>query len=166
MSANSHANPLQVAALHRYWMWANQLRELFEQELIKPEWITNHKELTDKHPEIIGVLFISSTPGMLMSHWYGALYVAVEGWRELGLTDPIIDPLINDPAIDLLKRYRNGAFHYQKNYFDDRFAAFMAEQTSVTWIRKLNLEMGRFFLQYVNANTEPAGSANSPSARG
>jgi hypothetical protein len=50
-----------------------------------------------------------------MSYWYAALYVVIEGWRDLGLADATIDALLQSPNVDLLKRYRNGVFHFQKD---------------------------------------------------
>jgi hypothetical protein len=44
-------------------------------------------------------------PGIFMSYWYGGLYVVVEGWRELRLSDPKIDALLTSQNVNLLKRY-------------------------------------------------------------
>ena len=82
-----------------------------------------------------------------MSYWYGGLYVVIEGWHELGLSDPTLDELVQSSNVALLKRYRNGVFHFQKQYFDQRFTDFMASQDSVPWVRKLNLAFGDYFLR-------------------
>lgn len=40
---------------------------------------------------------------MYQSLWYGALYVVVEGWRELRLSDPEVEFVLSDEAmVDLL----------------------------------------------------------------
>jgi len=84
-----------------------------------------------------------------MSYWYGALYVLVEGWRQLQLTDPIIDQLLASPNVDLLRRYRNGVFHFQKKFYDERFWDLMlAGRKSVQWVSQLHLEFGRYFLSF------------------
>jgi hypothetical protein len=94
-----------------------------------------------------------------MSHWYGSLYVVIERWRQLRLTDPKIDQLISSPKVGLLKKYRDGVFHFQRNYFDDRFQGFLASQDSVGWVRAIHSEFGRYFLQEAAArnkqNTSP-----------
>ena len=52
-----------------------------------------------------------------MAAWYGMLNTVVEGWEELGFSDPEIDELLIDEQMKkLLKRYRHGAFHYQADY--------------------------------------------------
>ena len=54
---------------------------------------------------------------VLMLHFYSALWVAIEAWRECPLTDETIDELLTDPAfeknVQLLRRFRNGVYHYQ-----------------------------------------------------
>jgi hypothetical protein len=94
---------------------------------------------------------------LYMSYWYGGLFVVIEGWRELQLTDPVIDSLLKSKNVDLLRRYRNGVFHFQKNYFDERFIGFMRDgENCVDWVRQLNREFGRFFLSWSKTrNTKP-----------
>ncbi|MCK4798503.1 MAG: hypothetical protein KAT05_14070 [Spirochaetes bacterium] len=84
---------------------------------------------------------------MHMDIWYGLLYVVIEGWQELKLTDDKINELLESNNVGLLKRYRNGVFHYQKEYNDKRFENFFKESGTVEWIRSLNREMGRWFLE-------------------
>ena len=86
---------------------------------------------------------------MYMSFWYGELYVVVEGWRRLTLADAIVDALLEDSEmVELLRRYRNGTFHYQANYWDDRFINFIkVGRRSATWVRKLNRALGAYFLR-------------------
>jgi hypothetical protein len=83
---------------------------------------------------------------MYMSLWYGELYVVIEGWKELGFSDPTVDALLSSPNVELLKRYRNGAFHFQKDYFDDRFLDFMRGDAAVKWVSNLNQAFGSYFL--------------------
>ena len=76
------------------------------------------------------------------------LYVVIEGWKELKLHDPVIDGLLTSPNVDLLRRYRNGVFHFQPEYMDKRFRGFVEEGTEpVAWVRELNKQFGRFFLE-------------------
>jgi hypothetical protein len=77
------------------------------------------------------------------------LYVVIEGWRALKLRDPTIDDLLGSPNVGLLKRYRHGVFHYQRKYYDERFLGLIVDgQDVVTWVRALNREFGRFFLEW------------------
>lgn len=123
-----------IVTLHRYFIWANKMRTDFDVLLIKSDVISKKR------------FFIESN--LYMSYWYGGLYVVIEGWIELGLSDPKIDELLKSPNVDLLRLYRNGVFHFQKDYNDKRFEGFIREgEKPVEWVRKLNLEFGRFFLE-------------------
>ena len=80
-----------------------------------------------------------------MSYWYGTLYVVIEGWRELQLTDPAVDTLLDSPNVELLRRYRNGTFHFQSKYFDERLTEFMGERTTVDWTHSLTEAFDSYF---------------------
>ncbi len=41
------------------------------------------------------------------------LYTVVEGWRRLGLSDPVLDSILKDDAnVDQLRALRDGVFHF------------------------------------------------------
>lgn len=127
---------LGLFTLHRYYIWCNRMRTHFDEVL--------------SHGMPVGKTEIESF--LYMSYWYGALYVVVEGWRELKLVDTAIDELLQSPNVDLLRRYRHGVFHFQSGYYDTRFLAFMQEGIgSVAWVRSLNLQFGRYFLSSLEA---------------
>lgn len=138
------------------------MREYFERVLADPKRIHNGKN----DPLKMGMAFFADDPGIFMSYWYGGLYVVIEGWIELGLHDPEIDILIASPHTKLLCRYRNGVFHFQKEYFDKRFREFMKEQGTVAWVRELNRKLGDFFLRElrdkknVRSSSPPVKPAN------
>ena len=128
--------PSGFFALHRYYIWANRMRTSFDELLQEKQLAT--KPLR-KGWDIEANLY--------MSYWYGGLYVVVEGWKELGLRNDVIDNLLKSPNVELLRRYRNGVFHFQKEYHDERFLGFMRDgRDAVEWVRSLNLEFGRVFL--------------------
>jgi len=125
-----------VFALHRYYIWANRMRTHFDDLLAR-------QRAGEARNEIEEFLY--------MSYWYAGLYVVVEGWQELGLSEPTIDNLLMSPNVDLLRRYRNGVFHFQKEYYDDRFVGFIGQGVEVVrWVRDLTLHLGRYFLQLLN----------------
>lgn len=137
-----------LVTLHRYWIWANRLRDLLDRVLAQRGMPTE-----ESFP-----VWFADDPGLLMSHWYAALYVVVEGYQELGLHDAGIDQLLASSYVDLLRRYRNGVCHFQRGYFDSRFIDFMGPPGTPAWVRKLNAEFGRFFLEQLrNAGAESAG---------
>jgi hypothetical protein len=116
--------------LHRYFIWAHQMQIRFY-ELV-PQ-IAQNPKIDRFDPEAL-------LADMYMSFWYGELYVVVEGFQALKLSDPTIDPLFASPNLALLKRYRNGVFHYQKDYFDDRFLDFMQKGKDSAVVLPTNLD--------------------------
>ncbi|MCK5595602.1 hypothetical protein KAI19_05435 [bacterium] len=130
---------INVVTLHRYYIWANRMRTHFD-EVLKSGYKTIESE---KGIEVF----------LYMSYWYGGLYVVIEGWEELNLSDSKIDNLLNSSNVDLLRRYRNGVFHFQEKYYDKRFLEFMIEgENCANWVRELNKEFGRFFLEWFAKN--------------
>jgi len=97
---------------------------------------------------------------LYMSLWYGELYVVIEGWKELGLSDRAVDALLASPNVDLLKRYRNGAFHFQKNYFDERFLEFIRDgKDAAAWVGDLNRAFGDYFIRRFSQQQTASSSA-------
>jgi len=132
---------MHLASLHRYFIWANRFREHFEKAILTLEDSESSVEST-----------WADDYGLFMAHWYGALYVVVEGWKELGLKDLVIDGLLESSNVELLKRFRNGAFHFQKEYFDSRFTNFWNDsKQTVPWVRQLNSAFSQFFLKEMDS---------------
>ncbi len=128
------ANHAHVFALHRYFIWADRMGLHFDQML-------RTKKPGDKGWEIEARLY--------MSYWYAGLYVVIEGWRELGLTDEAVDRLLESPNVPLLRRFRNGAFHFQREYDDARFLELISEgENVVPWVRGLREAFSKFFLSW------------------
>jgi len=124
--------PSPLQSLHRYFIWANRMRTHFDEILSRGGY--------DEKIEFESWLY--------MSYWYGGLYVVIEGWRKLQLTDTVIDNLLLHPYVDLLRLYRNGTFHFHQDYHDKKFISFMKEGgDSAAWIRDLNEQFGRYFLK-------------------
>ena len=122
-------------ALHRYFIWADRMRVHFERFLSTGR---SEYDQSTKHKDLEALLYLS--------YWYASMYVVIEGWKELGLSDPEVDALLESENVQLLKRYRNGVFHFQTDYLDDRFFGFMEAQGTVSWIRSVRESMSRFFL--------------------
>ncbi|OGX08179.1 MAG: hypothetical protein A2Z88_03290 [Omnitrophica WOR_2 bacterium GWA2_47_8] len=126
-----------IFTLHRYYIWANRMRVHFD-EVLK-------KNLENKIPK--NQFEIESR--LYMAYWYGGLYVVIEGWKRLELVDETVNQLLRSKNVGLLKRYRHGVFHFQPNYNDKKFLDFIVDgENCVEWIRQLNLEFGRFFLEW------------------
>lgn len=123
----------------RYLYWTDIFARRFDCFMEKPHDVNNDVE---------GWEFFA-----LMSHWYAGLWVVVEGWQELDLHDELIDNLINGHPdfCELLKRYRNGVFHYQPRIIEERFLSFLREgDDHAIWMHNLHNEFLRFFWEWIN----------------
>lgn len=126
-------NKKDLLTLHRYFIWADTMKNHYDRSLMDGK--SGHVEQF-----------------MYMSLWYGTTYVLVEGWEQFELSDEKIDVLLESEYTDLLRRYRNGVFHFQEKYFDERFTNFMKADGNITlWIRNLMDEFSRYFLEYFKA---------------
>lgn len=74
-------------------------------------------------------------------YWFASLFVVAEGWRELKLSDPTVDHLI-DEHWDSLRKFRNAVFHFQKE--DLKFKQFF-ELEKFNWAGELHAVFRVFF---------------------
>ncbi len=88
MTKETQTIPDTIISLHRYFIHANKMRELFYEVLERNK---NHETKEFQ---------IEST--MYMSIWYGLLYTVIEGWRRLKLSDEQINNLLQSNNVDLL----------------------------------------------------------------
>jgi hypothetical protein len=125
-----------VLTLHKYFLWATQMREHFY--ALVPEFSAdpNRERFSEAGLKI----------DLYMSLWYGMLYVVAEGWQELKLSDPAVDSLLASPNLNLLRLYRNGSFHFQEDYFSKKFLGFMQSGDTPTWAGSLHDGFGVYFL--------------------
>jgi len=76
------------------------------------------------------------------------LYVVVEGWQDADLSDPEVDRLLASPNTNLLKRFRNGMFHFQKDqWLPTKLSDFFdPANKTVEWVRTLTTELRRYLM--------------------
>lgn len=68
--------------------------------------------------------------------------------KKLEIDEPEINILINSTNYELLKRFRNAIFHYQKDYFSEKTMNFIeSEENPVIWIRALHKKISDWFLE-------------------
>jgi hypothetical protein len=64
--------------------------------------------------------------------WLALLYVVIEGWRKWRFFDSELDPLLESPIVEELKKYRHAIFH--ANDFDHRnVLEFEANEARRNW---------------------------------
>jgi hypothetical protein len=130
-----------VPILFRYFMAASLMSQEFYKHLGDPKDTTPH----GGDPRA----FMISKAGLKMCLWYGMLYVVVEGWNESGLLDPEVDRLLASPNTKLLRRFRNGMFHFQTDHWlPGKFSEFFDPQNkTVEWVRALTAELRRCLME-------------------
>lgn len=153
--SNAERNKIiSTMALHKYFFWADHMRGLLV-NLVKENPFKQVGEILNKQSspqDAHAKLAMIATLGYpYMPYFYSGLHVVIEGWKDLGLTDPKIDALLTSSNVDLLRRFRNGSFHYQKDFFDIRFMDFLISTDSDSWIKELRDELSRWFLDFQSA---------------
>jgi hypothetical protein len=130
----------QIPILFRYFMAASLMRQEFYTHLADP----SDKELRSDDP----MQFLVSKAGLKMCLWYGMLYVVVEGWRDTSLSDPEVDRLLASPNTELLRRFRNGMFHFQKDqWLPTKLSDFFdPTNKTVEWVTTLTAELRRYLM--------------------
>jgi len=70
----------------------------------------------------------------------------IEGYEKIGIADPTIDKLLlNKKNREILRRYRNGVYHFQPDIFDDREVDLMTSAHEVLpWLDELRLAFTKF----------------------
>ena len=120
----------EVAAWGKYIYRSDAERNKFEQEI----------ESCDD-----GLLYF-----IYSSQYLASLYVVIEGWNTLKLTDRRIDPLLSsyEDYVQTVRRCRNAVYHYQKKYLDDRVKGAVGESEIFTWAGALLDEFIRYMYLY------------------
>lgn len=86
------------------------------------------------------------------SQWYAAEYVVIEGWRDLGGSDSEVNAILvgRQDFVHMLRRYRNGVFHFSPRFFEPRFLDFLrASMRTIPWLHHLHEELLRYYWQFV-----------------
>lgn len=142
----------KIFSLNRYFIWSIEMREHYQQvgKLVVPT-----PSFFDD--ENAGRAF------MYLSYWYAGLYVVCEGWQELRLSDPEVDAFLKSPHLDVLKRFRNGVYHYQADYFDKRLMdAFMLGKDFDDWVEALTHAFAAYFDTWLKSTTASVSSQTQP----
>lgn len=82
--------------------------------------------------------------------FYALWYVVIEGYREINLPDSDIEKLLeNEKAVELLRRFRNGIFHYQKNIDSPKVSEFLADGENIKWLGRLGKAFKAYFRRHL-----------------
>lgn len=88
------------------------------------------------------------------SQWLASLYVVIEGWNNLKLSDNRIDKILSlyEDYVLTLKRCRNAVYHYQDDIVDKRVDKAVRNQEILIWAEALLNEFIRFLYLYPITN--------------
>jgi hypothetical protein len=148
-----HEQFQRLMALHKYFLNADFLRDVFMRRLHRKEKPTE-------------VDFVSSMDDVVaLSLWYATVYVVIEGWREAQLADPEVDALLADAKTEHLRRFRNQVFHYQREYDNPKLLEFLGHsqadaQAATDWIQRTHTALGRGIEAAVEGLLGNSGASN------
>lgn len=130
----------QLAALHKYFLNADFLRDVFMRRIKREQ----------SPAQMSFVEFLDDS--IAMSLWYATVYVVIEGWRETKVRDSELDVLLDDDRVDDLRRFRNQIFHYQREYDNPKLLEFLGTddghaQSATKWIQRTHASLGRAIQQ-------------------
>jgi hypothetical protein len=135
--SSSHNGAL--VALYRYSIIARRTHEQFKQVQESEEYKQKQYSLSTND----FIIYLLSGPPFLYFIWCGLLFTVVEGYQDLKLKDSQVDSLLSQSTrVDVLRRCRNGMFHFQEDYFDDRLIAPMRDLFFTTWALELTKALG------------------------
>jgi hypothetical protein len=128
-----------LLALYTHWVRADSIKERMRLEI--PE---NGNTL----PQSMQELGQQMSKIHALEVLYGLIFVVIEGFRELNCKDERVEKLLTaEKYVDLLRRFRNGVFHYQKEPMDPRLVSFITREGSGEWIREMHAALGAFFMR-------------------
>lgn len=134
---------MESAELDRFLSWA---RYLYWSDILYLRWteFSRAQDTVEDHEGEWQTFALSA-------QWFASVWVVIEGWRENRMSDPVIDKLLNayPDFCELLRRFRNGVYHYQPELFDQRLTALPRNgEESQFWVYALFYEFKRFFWEW------------------
>lgn len=142
---DADAFPAHLAVLYKHWITADSVSYHLRRSM------NSGDDNPEKMPEELKMLGQMHSALSTLSVWYGLLWVVVEGYRDLGLSDERIDALLEQEGMaDALRRFRNAVFHYQKEPFGPKLVEFLTAKDSEVWVKELNTAFEQFFIKSLN----------------
>lgn len=143
MTQNSDApdvSSLRVAVLYSHWIKADSINYHLRRSL------RHGPEVESGMTDDLNALAQTISTMHALSVWYGLLWVVVEGYRELKLSDEKIDALLaSDDMTSSFRRFRNAVFHFQGEPLSPKLIDFITAPASEKWVNELNRSFNRFF---------------------
>lgn len=130
ISGNSEA----FFAWGRYLHWADLMRRDWD------AYMEKHGSEKNGYSEWLAVF----------CYWGASLYVVTEGWETAKFQDPIINALLGiSDYKDVLRRLRNGTFHYQPSIISPKLIGLFRSEETILWLHTLHEEFCRYLRDFV-----------------
>jgi hypothetical protein len=152
----------KLIALHKHWCIADSLKQFIYAPI--PGRTKQVEQL--RMPEGLAQLGEMNSQFHRLQIWYALLYVVIEGYKELKLAHPDVDPLLtNEGMVDALRLFRNAIFHYQKQPINEKLLKFLEVEDSAHWIQQIDRALKAFFESALPINAMIEAVAETPAAR-
>jgi len=125
----------EIGILHRQWMWADYIKQLYESSL----------KSTSNEVLISPLRFYAYPVGCYMSLWYALLFSVLEQFRTKKIKIKIVEPEIGE-LYDSLEKLRHAVFHAPYKYWDMRWFNPLKVKGAGNKIRKIHNTIGEVFL--------------------
>lgn len=148
----------KLFVLQRYFFWA----EAFRLDYYKQ--IQNYKHLLESDDKgDLGVAeFLVSPAGRNLLFWCSTLRVVYEGYKEVKLSNQYVEDVNDEIKMQKLKEFRNATFHYQKDYFTNKYFDLMSEPDMESWIESLHAAFSRYLTEWQQELSSNYSDAPSP----
>ena len=105
---------LTLLSLHRHFLAADAVKQfLFVAVPVDPKTSRVRDDILD-----VAQMWSSM---LRLQIFYALMYVVVEGYREFGCQDPVVDPLLaQSHFVEGFRRFRNANFHFQEDPFSPK----------------------------------------------
>lgn len=126
-----------IAALYKHWCVADSVKATIaiDIEAPSPGFSPEIEQLGQMHSAF-----------MRLSVFYSLLFVVVEGYRGVGVSDPAVEEMLADEErVKMLRRFRNANFHYQEDPFSKKLMEFLEREDGPAWTRALHAAFETFF---------------------
>jgi len=134
---NFPANEELLFVWGRYLYWAELKRRDWDKFMAE-----KGAEANNALPEWLGV----------SCYWASSLYVVIEGWETAKFKHPVVDALLGVSNYrDVLRKLRNGTFHYQPALISPKITEFFQSMDVTAWSHFLHQEFCRWLRDYVEA---------------
>ena len=126
----------KLISLHKHWLNADAIKHVVKTKIGGNSGLPKElQEFAEIHSAFARI-----------SVFYGLIYVVIEGYLELNLSNENVDSLLaKDEFVNALRLFRNATFHYQKQATPEKALKFLELKESEHWIRELHLAFKLYF---------------------